>query len=407
MIQMNAPGPVGPTKIPVTKAPSQGIEFSGTPVTLPGNPVQVPQLSFDQKKQLCLGWLRDEFLAYQHGGGTDSLQAWVQSEVEQAQMIQGHTAERKAPAGSSDPPPPPPNEPGDARPQVPHVPNEPGLVSEGLGPITWLVWGAKDALGFAAEKAWEELGDGLLADWIIEGVEETIDGMTAPAGPGDGTTGAGDGSYGTSPGQGSGLDGFSPPDNGDGTGPTSSTSGDPVVPIGDGSTGPTFPDGTGTEGGGDGCFVAGTVVHTGDGDRVAIEEVALDAKLASCDILTGVVSVGTVTRRFDATSAEIVTIVFAGEVLRCTPRHRFYATSGWMPAGGLSAGIEVRCIDGATRKVLAVSREPAETAVFNLRVDRQHTYYVGEAGYLVHNAKDANVDNGQVGDDLGDDRDKA
>jgi Pretoxin HINT domain len=182
----------------------------------------------------------------------------------------------------------------------------------------------------------------------------------------------------------------------------------------DGSTGPTFPDdpgdpSDGTEGDGEGeagCFVAGTSVHTGDGDRVAIEEVALDSKLASCDILTGVVSVGTVTRRFDATSAEIVTIVFAGEVLRCTPRHRFYTTSEWMPAGRLSAGIEVRCIDGATRKVLEVSREPAETAVFNLRVDRQHTYYVGEAGYLVHNAKDANVDDGQVGDDLGDDRDK-
>src|SRR5271156_1186105 len=116
MIQMNAPGPAGPAKIPpadptgklnpepkatviqatggvsaigaksgspmssvistpegppslegasVTKAPIQGI--IGTPVTLRGNPVL--QLSFDQKMQLCLGWVRDLYRAYQGSGG--------------------------------------------------------------------------------------------------------------------------------------------------------------------------------------------------------------------------------------------------------------------------------------------------------------------------------------------------
>src|SRR6202000_2449755 len=103
---------------------------------------------------------------------------------------------------------------------------------------------------------------------------------------------------------------------------------------------------------------------------------------------SGVVSVGTVTRLFEATSAEIVTVTFADESLRCTPRHRFRTTSGWLAAGSLTPGAEIRCLDGVDRKVVAVSAGPAETAVYNLRVDWQHTYYVGVSGYLVHNEKD-------------------
>jgi Pretoxin HINT domain len=156
-------------------------------------------------------------------------------------------------------------------------------------------------------------------------------------------------------------------------------------------------DGSAGPDGGGGCFVAGTPVHTGDGGTVAIEDVALDAKLASCDVASGVAAVGTVTRRFEAISAEVVTVAFADEALRCTARHRFFTTSGWRAAGKLAPGTEVRCLDGAARTVVAVSAGQAETAVFNLRVDWQHTYYVGEAGYLVHNEKDR--DNGDAASD--------
>jgi hypothetical protein len=174
-----------------------------------------------------------------------------------------------------------------------------------------------------------------------------------------------------------------------------STSASDSTGIGDGDGGDSAAgdDADGSADGGGGCFVAGTPVHT-DGGMIAIEDVALDAKLVSCDVASGVAAVGTVTRRFEATSAEVVTVVFAGEALRCTARHRFFTTSGWLAAGKLSPGTEVRCLDGAARAVVAVSVEQAEVAVFNLRVDWQHTYYVGTAGYLVHNEKDQ--DNGDA-----------
>ena len=44
----------------------------------------VSQLTFAQKKQLCIGWLSTEFQAYQRAGGQESLQAWVQSQILQA-----------------------------------------------------------------------------------------------------------------------------------------------------------------------------------------------------------------------------------------------------------------------------------------------------------------------------------
>jgi hypothetical protein len=157
---------------------------------------------------------------------------------------------------------------------------------------------------------------------------------------------------------------------------------------------------SGDEGGGGGCFVAGTPVRTGVGGWRPIEEIALEANLVSCDVDTGAVAAGTVTRLFKTTSPEIVTIRFDDETLRCTPRHRFFTTSGWMAAGRLSPGIEVRCLGGRMREIVGVSVEPAETPVFNMRVDRHHTYFVGETGYLVHNEKDQDPDGGALGDDI-------
>ena len=154
------------------------------------------------------------------------------------------------------------------------------------------------------------------------------------------------------------------------------------------------------EGGGAGCFVEGTRVHVSDGGLIPIERIDIESKLLSCDTEAGNISIGTVTRLFTATSAEIVTIVFNEEKLRCTPRHRFFTDSGWLAARHLSAGIKVRSLDGEMRPVLAISIEPRETLVFNMRVDSQHTYFVGETGYLVHNEKDTGGDDGDDGDDI-------
>jgi hypothetical protein len=155
------------------------------------------------------------------------------------------------------------------------------------------------------------------------------------------------------------------------------------------------------DGGGAGCFVAGTPVRTSDGGWKPIEDIALEAQLASCDEASGEVGVGAVTRLFSTTSAEIVTVTFHKEKLGCTPRHRFFTDSGWLAARHLSPGIKVQSLDGEMRPILAISNELAEVPVFNMRVDSQHTYFVGETGYLVHNEKDTGEeDDGTEGDGI-------
>jgi Pretoxin HINT domain len=88
------------------------------------------------------------------------------------------------------------------------------------------------------------------------------------------------------------------------------------------------------------------------------------------------------------------------EKVCCTPRHRFFTVSGWLAARHLSPGIKVRSLDGEMRPILAISNEPAEVPVFNMRVDSQHTYFVGETGYLVHNEKDTGEDDDTQDDDI-------
>jgi hypothetical protein len=176
-------------------------------------------------------------------------------------------------------------------------------------------------------------------------------------------------------------------------------------PIDDGTDSQTSQDGNSTgsdegDGGEVGCFVEGTRVHVSDGGLIPIERIDIESKLLSCNTEAGKISIGTVTRLFKATSAEIITIVFGEEKLRCTPRHRFFTDSGWLAARHLSPGIKVRSLGGEMRPILAISNEPAEIPVFNMRVDSQHTYFVGETGYLVHNEKDTGEeDDGTEGDD--------
>jgi hypothetical protein len=202
-----------------------------------------PQLSFDDKMQLCLGWLSDQFNAYQQQGGKDSLDAWLAWDITQAIAIRqtpkgsagsathitpggsGEAIEQSAPGitplapapgsghvmedqrpGSTPPPAPAPQNP-------PPLPDEPPLVSEGVGPISWVLYGwelkSAETLGEAGEATVEFVAE-QVGEWIIDQIDEPSDHV--PSG------GDGDGSYGTSPGDGSGLpgDGDSASNDGDG-----------------------------------------------------------------------------------------------------------------------------------------------------------------------------------------------
>jgi autotransporter-associated beta strand protein len=78
----------------------------------------------------------------------------------------------------------------------------------------------------------------------------------------------------------------------------------------------------------------------------------------------------------------------SGEVLEPTPPHRFYSETrqDWVAAGELRVGECLRTASGQAVSVESVALKAGEHRVYNLEVEQEHQFYVGEAGVLVHNA---------------------
>ena len=90
------------------------------------------------------------------------------------------------------------------------------------------------------------------------------------------------------------------------------------------------------------------------------------------------------------------------EAITTTPEHPFYVTqpSGtqpkpighedlnehWVGAGHLQIGDKIREADGSVGTVANVVTVQQTQEMFNLTVDEAHTFYVGQDGWLVHNA---------------------
>ena len=76
-----------------------------------------------------------------------------------------------------------------------------------------------------------------------------------------------------------------------------------------------------------------------------------------------------------------------GEVLEPSPPHRFYSETrqDWVAAGELRVGELLRTWSGQAVTVESISLKAAEHRVYNLEVEQEHHFFVGESGVLVHN----------------------
>jgi Pretoxin HINT domain len=75
-----------------------------------------------------------------------------------------------------------------------------------------------------------------------------------------------------------------------------------------------------------------------------------------------------------------------------TATHPFWSVDreDWIPAGELRIGERLAARDGSTPKVLSFTQRPEPEPVFNIEVDGDHVYRVGEQGLLVHNMSQPN-----------------
>jgi RHS repeat-associated protein len=158
-----------------------------------------------------------------------------------------------------------------------------------------------------------------------------------------------------------------------------------------------------------GCFLAGTLVPTESGN-VEIQTVKAGDRVWSYSMTTAEWEL----RSVEATpvhdyTGDIITIGVGGAVIEATDNHPFWVVSGdeiasrplatdvpederafnpsgrWVEARSLRVGDVVLLLGGETATITGLSERQEHLAVYNLRVEVNHTYAVSQAGVLVHN----------------------
>jgi hypothetical protein len=142
-------------------------------------------------------------------------------------------------------------------------------------------------------------------------------------------------------------------------------------------------------------FVPGTHVLMADGSTKPIEDVQIGDEVLATDPDTGETSPRTVTAEIEGTGTKhLTTLTIQSEdgntTLTSTDQHPYWSPDyhTWTNAEDLQPGHHLTTPNGTQVTVTAVHHHALPTAVHNLTVEDDHTYYVlaGQTPVLVHNA---------------------
>ncbi len=88
----------------------------------------------------------------------------------------------------------------------------------------------------------------------------------------------------------------------------------------------------------------------------------------------------------------------SGETIRTTSAHRvFTAEHGVVAVRALRIGDHLETLAAGPQAIEAITPAKVPATVYNLAVEGTHTYFVGETGVWVHNAKDAKDEEDEPG----------
>jgi RHS repeat-associated protein len=142
----------------------------------------------------------------------------------------------------------------------------------------------------------------------------------------------------------------------------------------------------------DECFAAGTSIHTDQGD-VPIEKVKVGDEVEARNSETGKLEPEPITALTPIHKDSLLEIRIEGErsPLRPSTHHPFWARHGdapaqWINSADLRIGDSLLTIDGNWRAITAITPAAGQETVYNFTVANDHDYFVGETGFLVHNA---------------------
>jgi hypothetical protein len=130
------------------------------------------------------------------------------------------------------------------------------------------------------------------------------------------------------------------------------------------------------------CLVAGTKVWTSTG-LVPIERLTVGDRVLARDDETGTLSYRLVIRPTVRPASPTVEIRLQGDVIRASGGHPFWvAGEGWVRARDLTPEMRLQTTSGSVA-VLSVT-DSTVVELYNLVVDKDANYFVGELGVLSH-----------------------
>ena len=153
---------------------------------------------------------------------------------------------------------------------------------------------------------------------------------------------------------------------------------------------PPYPDIPGV--GGQGCFLAGTMILTGDGTEMPIENIKEGMEVYAFDKESGELKVSKVSQTFFHPKENTYLIV--NDNLLVTPNHPVLNNNKWVEIGELEEGDMLTDKDNNPIPISKIEEVNELSDVFNFEVEKYHTY-VAE-GIIVHNK---NPGYGGEGDD--------
>ncbi len=134
------------------------------------------------------------------------------------------------------------------------------------------------------------------------------------------------------------------------------------------------------------CFPAGTLVAAEHG-LVPIETIQIGQRVWSQNAASGEVGLQTVTATKTALIDSLWGLQTAQETILSSASHPFWASGEWKFASAVQVDDWLLTRQGERQPVLAVSsHQERGVKVFNFEVSEWGTYFVGRAGWLVHNA---------------------
>ncbi len=133
-------------------------------------------------------------------------------------------------------------------------------------------------------------------------------------------------------------------------------------------------------------FDGETLVATEDGLK-AISQIKIGDKVWAYNEETGENTLQEVVHLIAGEgNKELVDITLTNsEVITATTGHPFYVNGEWLDAGELTDASQLFDLNGEVLAIADIKQYSKEEKVYNLTVDNDHTYYVGDSGVLNHN----------------------